>query len=807
MKGLKKKILIALLAATCITAGAIGLSACGGNKNANDSALYAIYLAETDNGTTQTYQQWLESKLSTPSDGQTPYIGENGNWWIGATDTGVKAGGTDGSNGTDGRGIESVKTIGGEFVVFYTDGTYELIEEADDVPFKMLKVKALDQVNAPVAKAYLQLYSYDSENYVSTPIGTAVSNSDGFANFIYIPEDGVTYRVGLADHGKTEYDPALPEGYNIKFPVDEKFGWTLKYFTVEPSDNKVQTLNIPFEDTSHSFTDANLHNKIKKIPYTRTYSETAEGNAVESNGTENNAFTVDVKAGYHTYISFISYVNPATSSDKEETQKLLDNATKAATGTYKFSIFGGSNPVLYFYEGNSGNMPADERGIPRFIISHTGTASGTGDDVATGTNYITVNNDSTVVRGEIFFGLYSDSDCTVTLTVERTGDAQEIPSPKLIAMPAPTNLTKWTEKSAVETLTLMPVSGTYTAVKGSDGYYHVNSEHGPILVAMLTKPVARYLTEISLQEYPTSPKNERQETVLHFNPTDIDEYFNHDKRYPLKKYDYNAILTEYCKFVNRDGVYGVDDTLYALLTNLASTGTGIDYSSAAAGCQWLLPCYYYSPEGGLSVPGSGTEADPYLISTGENKIAMTGLEGTAQLKLNVPSAGVYVFETSGNLSITGYTTSADGKKLYVLIPEAGDVTLTISGIAASYRLTISEGKSISAFLGGGSEGDEPSKGIDADTAISVIGTGVWSVLDNKEVNDGVYIDFACDMGGTGRYVLTVYGGGTLTYGSTTATSVTINAKYDLGDEFAETYGVYIKASETANLMLVITKLP
>lgn len=24
-------------------------------------------------------------------DGQTPYIGENGNWWIGATDTGVKA--------------------------------------------------------------------------------------------------------------------------------------------------------------------------------------------------------------------------------------------------------------------------------------------------------------------------------------------------------------------------------------------------------------------------------------------------------------------------------------------------------------------------------------------------------------------------------------------------------------------------------------------------------------------------------------------------------------------------------------------
>ena len=68
MTGLKKKLIIALLSVTCITAGAIGLSACGGNNNANDSALYAIYLAETNNGATQTYQEWLEGKLSAPSD-------------------------------------------------------------------------------------------------------------------------------------------------------------------------------------------------------------------------------------------------------------------------------------------------------------------------------------------------------------------------------------------------------------------------------------------------------------------------------------------------------------------------------------------------------------------------------------------------------------------------------------------------------------------------------------------------------------------------------------------------------------------
>ena len=37
------------------------------------------------------------------ADGNTPFIGENGNWWIGETDTGVKAAGTDGTDGVNGE--------------------------------------------------------------------------------------------------------------------------------------------------------------------------------------------------------------------------------------------------------------------------------------------------------------------------------------------------------------------------------------------------------------------------------------------------------------------------------------------------------------------------------------------------------------------------------------------------------------------------------------------------------------------------------------------------------------------------------
>ena len=39
---------------------------------------------------------------ATGKDGKTPFIGENGNWWIGETDTGVKAAGVDGEKGEKG---------------------------------------------------------------------------------------------------------------------------------------------------------------------------------------------------------------------------------------------------------------------------------------------------------------------------------------------------------------------------------------------------------------------------------------------------------------------------------------------------------------------------------------------------------------------------------------------------------------------------------------------------------------------------------------------------------------------------------
>lgn len=56
-------------------------------------------------------------------DGLTPYIGENGNWWIGDTDTGVRAEGTGGGGGGGGgeNGATFTPAVSLEGVISWTN--------------------------------------------------------------------------------------------------------------------------------------------------------------------------------------------------------------------------------------------------------------------------------------------------------------------------------------------------------------------------------------------------------------------------------------------------------------------------------------------------------------------------------------------------------------------------------------------------------------------------------------------------------------------------------------------------------------
>ena len=128
MKGKKRWLSILCLALTAV--GCCALGACSGfdlsgnggvsTSSSNQSEekneirqVYAKYVAyvEEKGETPLSYEMWLISIRGQDGvDGLTPFIGENGNWWIGTLDTGVRASGEKGDKGDQGeQGIQGEK--------------------------------------------------------------------------------------------------------------------------------------------------------------------------------------------------------------------------------------------------------------------------------------------------------------------------------------------------------------------------------------------------------------------------------------------------------------------------------------------------------------------------------------------------------------------------------------------------------------------------------------------------------------------------------------------------------------------------
>lgn len=134
IKTLFSKIVGLFIAAVCIIALAFGLTACSARQG-----------EQGPQG-----EQGLQGVPGTPgkdgndgADGLTPYIGENGNWWIGNTDTGVKAVGTDCEH---------------EFI------TVNLTKSTCSVRGMNLKVCVLE---GGCGDAYIEYLELDSENHVN----------------------------------------------------------------------------------------------------------------------------------------------------------------------------------------------------------------------------------------------------------------------------------------------------------------------------------------------------------------------------------------------------------------------------------------------------------------------------------------------------------------------------------------------------------------------------------------------------------------------------------------------------------------
>ena len=141
-----KKLLVTMLSVFAVTAGALGMTACDNGMFETQSSsssqqvtenefrkVYAMYVeyAEAQGQIPMSYEMWLMSIRGEKGDqgeqgekgeqgedgvdGLTPYIGENGNWWIGDVDTGIRASGEKGDKGDQGdKGETGVQGPQGE---------------------------------------------------------------------------------------------------------------------------------------------------------------------------------------------------------------------------------------------------------------------------------------------------------------------------------------------------------------------------------------------------------------------------------------------------------------------------------------------------------------------------------------------------------------------------------------------------------------------------------------------------------------------------------------------------------------------
>ena len=140
-------------------------------------------------------------------------------------------------------------------------------------------------------------------------------------------------------------------------------------------------------------------------------------------------------------------------------------------------------------------------------------------------------------------------------------------------------LTKFPDRPTGTMLYEAPYNGTYV-FNQTDGYYHVGTVDGPILMVAITKTPSRFIDVPFTQVADVSNSLMLQETIA--------------GEIVLYNY-YSFIYADYSAVVNTDGLYGLNAELKLFLDRyMAKWGDSSKAQGEAANVRWLAPCYYYA---------------------------------------------------------------------------------------------------------------------------------------------------------------------------------------------------------------------
>lgn len=140
----------------------------GGSGTAGKSA----YEIAVDNGFIGTETEWLESlKGSKGDNGTTPHIDETTkNWFIGDTDTGILAQGTNGKNGKDGNSVTLITKDSNENIIFtFSNGQTQTIGKLSvDIQGDFLSSTGIG--NLRYYNGHFQYYDESSSTWIDTSV-------------------------------------------------------------------------------------------------------------------------------------------------------------------------------------------------------------------------------------------------------------------------------------------------------------------------------------------------------------------------------------------------------------------------------------------------------------------------------------------------------------------------------------------------------------------------------------------------------------------------------------------------------------
>lgn len=462
------------------------------------------------------------------------------------------------------------------------------------------------------AIGYFDMYGEDA-SWMTIYEYYGVTGEDGYAYFDFTPANAnseVTYSIYLA--AESDEVDVYPLGYEANLSEVELVEGTFNY-------------TLQFIDNTDSFMFA----EITPVPYTRVPGETEPVETKED-------LTFTINPGEVKYFSFTPYVTPAgVEDDMFASLQAIEAAQRAAAGVYivqfnnNFIVAQAYNDIQTTWYDNFGTgMPWQLDDSNANFLSHV---DGNSNEYNAG-NYLFYDLDTTRVGKENGFYVTLLDTVTeaqeVTITVERLCDARELTT-NVINIDMADGAVSYANQNAPEgTWTLAPVDGSFEAVLGTDGFYHLGSVNGPVLYATIVKPN----TQVANVPFVDIPEGDGEgeapgEFAFMYSEYPEDETIN-GIQYVRNMYSYYDIIcgetNSYSAFVNNDGTYPVTEQIYEILNKFSMNF--MDNYLAEYGYEWLLACGYYAEQIDVTVPADSANSQEFTIKAGTWLITLTSID-------------------------------------------------------------------------------------------------------------------------------------------------------------------------------------